>query len=250
VQFRHFGLYRDLEDIEEYRDRVALFEQLSHRNVDGIYQVTIDGQRCVMAVARSGGADIAVSVAYGFLNLTMNHGRFDRQTQEIQVSNAAPANPLATLSDYRHIQFRVTNSGAIEGVLDTGAIRLPFTGERTGVIPNFMASTPGPGLISLSGTYRGDSADPLLKTVELKVYRHGGRYAGILVFNADVMPISVTMGHSWHDHRSGALYLTGYGTANGKSLHLRGTIDEEGFTGVYVSTQGLKPIELKLKRIR
>ncbi len=253
-----FGMLSQQKAMQHLSDYFALGAAVHEKDLEGIYEINIEGRPGILSVARSDNMGVVVAVGYEHITASMAYSTFDAMTGMIHSSSVLEtATPTDSSTGQQEIPVQyarfLISSGpsgsddlSVKGVLRIGHREQNFSGRRVNRLTNYLDLTsdePVP-LSEFEGTYEGRF---LGYDAALKVSKNGPTYVASVMLSPKVQKHLISLDLVFLHPETGVIYLTSRQRAvffQVRGIHERGKI-----TGQYIIGGRRNPVDVTFVKV-
>jgi hypothetical protein len=257
-RYAEFGLPSQQKAMRNIADHFDLGAMVNERDLEGVYEIEIEGRPGVFSVARSDVMGVVVAAGYGHITASMAYSSFDRSTGII---HATSVQEMATPSDstmgqqdipVQHAMFRISSgpSGSddliVKGILRIGHREQNFSGRRVNSLKNYLiAQNVDPMSFSdFEGSYEGKF---LGYDASLKISRNGQSHVASIMISPKVQKHLVTLDLVYLNLETGVIYLTS--RQRTVFFQVRGQLERGEIIGQYIVGGRRDPVDVTFVKV-
>lgn len=258
ARYGAYGMPSQEKMMRSLADHFDLGAMVNEQDLEGIYEIEIEGRPGIFSVARSDIMGVVVSVSYGHITASMSYTGFDRNVGMIYSSSVLES---AALSDARsglpdipvqHALFRISAGPSdaanlsVKGTLRIGHREQNFFGTRTRPLANFFATQAGEPMSfsDFEGTYEGKFLD---FDASLKISSNGQAHVASVMIDPKSHKHLVTLDLVYFNVETGVVYLTS--RQRTVFFQLRGLLERGKITGQYVIGNRKNPVDVTFVKV-
>lgn len=246
-----FNLPTQQRLMEDLAGRFDLGQKVSERDLEGFYEIEIEGRPGVFTFARTGQLGLVVSVGYQHITASMAYGSYDRSND---IFNATSVRDTESPTDtstgqpeipLQYVKFRISDDG-VSGLLRIGHKEQKFTGRRVSLVKDYLQAvvTDPVALEEFTGSYEGMFMG--YKSI-LKITSNGPSHVASLVISPDAHNNLITLDAVYLDPDNGALYLTS--RQRTVFFQVRGRLERGRISGQFVIGGKSAPMETTFVKV-
>ncbi len=258
ARYGAYGMPSQEKVMRSLADHFDLGAMVNEKDLEGIYEIEIEGRPGVFSVARPDTMGVIVAAGYGHITASMAYSSFDRSTGII---HATSVQETATLSDsttgqqdipVQHAMFRISSGPAgsddliVKGILRIGHREQNFSGRRVNSIKNYLiAQNVDPMSFSdFEGSYEGKF---LGYDASLKISRNGKSHVASIMISPKIQKHLVTLDLVYLDLETGVIYLTS--RQRTVFFQVRGQLERGEITGQYIIGGRRNPVDVTFVKV-
>ena len=257
-RYAEFGLPSQQKAMRNIADHFDLGAMVNERDLEGIYEIEIEGRPGVFSVARSDTMGVVVAAGYGHITASMAYSSFDRSTGIIHATSvqetATPSDSTTGQQDIpvQHAMFRISTDPVgsvdliVKGILRIGHREQNFSGKRVNSLKNYLISqTVDPMSFSdFEGSYEGKF---LGYDASLKISRNGQSHVASIMISPKIQKHLVTLDLVYLDLETGVIYLTS--RQRTVFFQVRGQLERGEIIGQYIVGGRRDPVDVTFVKV-
>jgi len=253
-----FGLLSQQKAMRHFADYFALGAAVYEKDLEGIYEINIEGRPGILSVARADNMGVVVAVGYEHITASMAYSTFDSATGMIHSSSVLETvTPTDSSTGQQEIPVQyarfLISSGpsgpddlSVRGVLRIGHREQNFSGRRVNRLTSYLDAKsvePVP-LSEFEGSYEGRF---LGYDAALKVSKNGAFYVASAMLSPKVQKHLISLDLVFLNPDNGVMYLTS--RQRTVFFQVRGQLERGTITGQYIIGGRRNPVDVTFVKV-
>ena len=258
ARYGAYGMPSQEKVMRSLADHFDLGAMVNEKDLEGIYEIEIEGRPGVFSVARPDTMGVIVAAGYGHITASMAYSSFDRSTGIIHATSvqetATPSDSTTGQQDIpvQHAMFRVSSGPAgsddliVKGILRIGHREQNFSGKRVNSLKNYLISqnVDPMSFSDFEGSYEGKF---LGYDASLKISRNGQSHVASIMISPKIQKHLVTLDLVYLDLETGVIYLTS--RQRTVFFQVRGQLERGEIIGQYIVGGRRDPVDVTFVKV-